>query len=282
MLATTVREFVDATGDLDRVREMSLTDSAIDIALWAGLSEMGLVGLHIPEEYGGAGFGMPELGIVFEELGRSVAPVPLLSSVMASTAILKAGTDDQKRALLPAIASGEIVATLAAFETPHEREPRSELTTLTADGDTFVLAGVKRYVTDAPNASLVLAMASTPDGAVLVAVEVDAVGVTVTPTASLDATRPLGEIEFDGVEVEPSMIMSGADRAVRAALDLGVVALSQEQVGGAQHRVCQEPLPVRQGDRIIPSDQTPLRRHARCCGARQVCCLACCSNTGRP
>jgi len=234
MLASTVREFVEATGDLDRIREMSTTDSAIDRDLWTGLAEMGLIGLHIPEEYGGAGFGMMELAVVFEELGRMVSPVPLLSSVLASTAILKAGTDEQKRDLLPSIASGEVIATLAAYENAHDSDPQAELTTLTSDGDGFVLNGVKRYVTDGPNASLIVATAATHDGEVLVAVGADAEGVTVTPTPSLDATRPLGEIQFDGVQIDASAVMSGADAAVRAALDLGVVALAQEQVGGAQ------------------------------------------------
>lgn len=234
MLASTVREFIDATGDLDRVREMSTTDSAIDRGLWDGLAEMGLIGLHIPEEYGGAGFGMLELAIVFEELGRMVAPVPLLSTVLASTAILKAGTDDQKRAVLPSIASGEVIATLATYETAHDGDPQTELTTLAPDDDGFVLNGVKRYVTDGPNATVIVATARTDDGTVLVIVDADAEGVTVTPTPSLDATRPLAEVTFESVQVDAAAVMSGADVAVRAALDVGVVALAQEQVGGAQ------------------------------------------------
>jgi alkylation response protein AidB-like acyl-CoA dehydrogenase len=234
MLASTVREFVDSTGDLGRVRDLSLTGAAIDRDLWQGLAEMGLIGLHIPEEYGGAGFGMIELAVVFEELGRMVAPVPLLSSVLASTAVLKAGTDDQKRELLPAIASGETVATLAAFESAHDGDPQTAQTALVAAGDGFILNGVKKYVTDAPNAALFVVTAATDDGTVLVVVGSDARGVTVTSTPSLDATRPLGGVRFDDVAVSASMIMSGADAAVRAALDLGVVALAQEQVGGAQ------------------------------------------------
>jgi alkylation response protein AidB-like acyl-CoA dehydrogenase len=234
MLATTIREFIDATGDLDRVREMSLTESAIDRKLWDGLAEMGLIGLHIPEEYGGAGFGMPELAVVFQELGRMVAPVPLLSSVLASTAILKAGTDDQKREVLPSIASGDVIATLAAYESAHDGDPQTDLTALLPDGDGFTLSGVKRYVTDAPNAALIVTTAATDDGTVLVVVDADAEGVTVTPTRSLDATRPLGEVRFDDVKIDSSRVMSGGDVAARAALDVGAVALAQEQVGGAE------------------------------------------------
>ena len=234
MLATTVREFVDATGDLDRVREMSLTESAIDRELWDGLAEMGLIGLHIPEEYGGAGFGMPELAVVFQELGRMVAPVPLLSSVLASAAILKAGTDDQKRDMLPRIASGDVIATLAAFESAHEGTPRTDLTSLRPDGVGFTLSGVKRYVTDAPNAALIVTTAATDDGTVLVVVDADAEGVVVTPMSSLDPTRPLGDVRFDDVKVDASRVMSGGDAAARAALDVGAVALAQEQVGGAE------------------------------------------------
>ncbi len=234
MLATTVREFLDAKGDLDRVREMSVTDAAIDRDLWAGLAEMGLIGLHIPEEYGGAGFGMPELAVVFEELGSMVAPVPLLSSVLASTAILKAGTDDQKREALPGIAAGEVIATLAVYESAHDGDAHTERTTLAVDGEGFVLNGIKRYVTDAPNAALFVVTAGTDDGTVLVLVDAQDSGVIVTPTPSLDPTRPLGEVQFENVNVDANAVMSGGDAAVRAALDVGAVALAQEQVGGAQ------------------------------------------------
>jgi len=236
MLASTVREFLEANTDLDSVREMSLTQDALDEAAWRGLAEIGVVGLNIPEAYGGAGYGLGELSVVFEELGRMVTPSPLLSSLLSSTAILAAATDEQKAGLLPSIASGETVTTLAVFEGPHGNDLASmETVAEPADGG-WIINGTKRFVTDAPNASLLIIAAGVERDVGLFAVDADADGVTVRATPALDATRPLGEVVCDGVRVGDDAYLGHAPHpeAVRAALDAGVVALAHEQVGGAQ------------------------------------------------
>ncbi|GMR01820.1 MAG: acyl-CoA dehydrogenase family protein [Acidimicrobiia bacterium] len=236
MLASTVREFLEANTDLDSVREMSLTQDAFDEVAWRGLAEIGVVGLNIPEAYGGAGYGLGELSVVFEELGRMVTPSPLLSSLLASTAILAAATDEQKAALLPSIASGETIATLAVFEDLHGSDLTSaETVAEPADGG-WIVNGTKRFVTDAPNASLLIVAARVDGAAALFAVDVDADGVTVRVTPALDATRPLGEVVCSDVRLGNDAYLGHAPHpeAVRAALDAGVVALAHEQVGGAQ------------------------------------------------
>ncbi|GMQ93012.1 MAG: acyl-CoA dehydrogenase family protein [Acidimicrobiia bacterium] len=234
MLGATVREFLEATVDMDSTRDSSLTDSAINRDAWSGLVEMGLIGLHIPEEYGGAGYSFVETAIVFEELGRRVVPVPLLSSTLASSAILSAGSEDQKARLLPQIASGERIATLAAFEDAHDLE-RCE-TKAEPDGNGWRLSGLKRYVTDAPNADAFVVIADTGAGTGLFMVDGSAAGVSVNPTPSLDATRPLGELELQNVAVDTGAYLGGSpsEHALRAALDAGVVALAQEQAAGTQ------------------------------------------------
>jgi alkylation response protein AidB-like acyl-CoA dehydrogenase len=234
MLGSTVCDFLEATVDFDAVREMSTTNDALDTNVWNGLAEMGLIGLHIPEKYGGAGFGATEVGIVFQELGRTIAAVPLLSSVLASTAILGAGTDEQKNRLLPEIASGETVATLAVYEDAHHAYALASDATLTKGEGGWVLKGLKRYVTDAPNAGVFVVSALTPDGVALAVVSSDTPGVSITPTNSLDATRPLGEVAFDGVRVGEGDVMIDAAGAIAGALDMGAVCLAAEQVGGAQ------------------------------------------------
>ncbi len=234
MLGSTVRDFLEATVDFDAVREMSTTQDAMDMNVWTGLGEMGLIGLHIPEEYGGAGFGATEVGVVFQELGRKVAAAPLLSSVLASTAILGAGTDDQKSRFLPQIATGETVATLAVYEGAHDVDPGAGDATLAMSDDGWVLNGVKRYVTDAPNASVFVVSASTPDGVALAVVSSDTSGVSVAATNSLDATRPLGDVTFSEVHVNADDVMSEASNAIADSLNMGVVCLAAEQVGGTQ------------------------------------------------
>lgn len=234
MLASTVREFLEATVDMDSVREASLTLSAMNRDAWKGLVEMGLVGLHVPEQYGGAGFSFVETAIVFEELGRRVIPVPLLSSVMATAAILEAGSESQKTTLLPPIASGETVATIAVFEDAHDESVCETSATVSDDG--WSISGTKLFVTDAPNADQFIVTATTDDGVALFVVDRKADGVSVTATPSLDATRPLGQLELVDVGVGQDARLSdvSALRAVGVALDTGVVALAQEQAGGAQ------------------------------------------------
>jgi len=236
MLASTVRELLEANAGLDSVREMSLTTAAFNRSVWSGLSEMGLVGLTVPEAYGGAGYGFAEMAVVFEELGRMVTPTPLLSSLMASTAIDEAGSDEQKSALLPSIASGDTVATFAAFEDPHGDGIRGISTTAEYADGVWRVNGTKRYITDAPNADLFVVTAMVDGGPALFVIRAGVDGVTVDPTASLDPTRPLGQITLEHVSVVDDGYLGGSPNvaAAQRAIDVGVVALAQEQVGGAQ------------------------------------------------
>jgi alkylation response protein AidB-like acyl-CoA dehydrogenase len=234
MLGDTLREFLEATTTLDAVREASLTETAIDRDVWGGLCEMGLVGLHVPEVYGGAGYSFAETAIVFEELGRRVVPVPLLSTVLAMEAILVSGSDAQKAALLPPIVSGARIASLAVFEDAHDVDSIETRAEPVEDG--WALTGTKRYVIDAPNAAQFIVSARTPNGVGLFVVDAGAEGLSVRPTPALDATRPLGEVSLRAVTVEPDAYLGGAPcgNAVTSALDIGVIAVAQEQVGGAQ------------------------------------------------
>jgi alkylation response protein AidB-like acyl-CoA dehydrogenase len=236
MLADTMREFLASTADLDRVREASLTPDAFFSDVWHGMAEMGLIGLAVDEQYGGAGYGLEELAVVFEELGAMVTPVPLLSSVMAATAIAAAGTDAQKDELLPSIASGEVIPTLAVFENAHDDAASTPGTIATPSDIGWVLTGTKRYVTDAMTADRFIVSAHSGDGVGLFVVERDAAGVTVVPMPSLDATRPLGEVILELVPVQHDAYLGDAPNlgAIVKALDAGVVAMASEQVGGAR------------------------------------------------
>lgn len=240
MLADTMREFLASSASLDRVRDASLTSDAYFADVWQAMAEMGLIGLAIDEEHGGAGYGFEELAVVFEELGAWVTPVPLLSSVMASTAISHAGTQSQKSALLPRIASGESIATVAVFEAAHDKPLSTPVTAAVASDRGWVLTGTKRYVTDAPNADLFIISAHSGDGVGLFVVDAHADGVSVAAVHALDATRPLGVVTLDSVPVARDAYLGDAPNtgAVVAAVDAGVVVMASEQVGGA--RACLE------------------------------------------
>ena len=115
---SSVRRALEARSPTTEVRRLMATEAGFDREGWKKLNqELGLTAIHIPEDYGGAGFGYGELGIVLEEMGRNLLCAPFFSTaVLAATAILNAGTEEQKKALLPAIAAGETIATLAFSE----------------------------------------------------------------------------------------------------------------------------------------------------------------------
>lgn len=235
MLSSTLRELLGETADMDRTRELSLTIDAMDRETWRALCDMGLVGLTLDEKHGGAGLSFADTAVVFEELGRTVAPVPLLSNLLAVTMIDGLGTDAQRMELLPPIAGGASIATLALHETSHER-PLADLdTTAERVGDEWHVVGTKRFVTDAPNADVFVVVAASADGPAAIVIPSDADGVSVHPSPSLDPTRPLGDVKIDTRVAESARLGDGdVALTITEALDRGVVALANEQVGGAQ------------------------------------------------
>lgn len=233
MLGSTLREFLDNTIDFDKVRELSTTGDAFDHVVWTGLQEIGVLGLHLPEEYGGAGMTLAETAVVFEELGRAVAAVPVLSTVAAAAGILRGGSAGQKERLLPAMAAGDSIGTVAFYEGAHS-SPTDGATTLTRSGEGFTLSGTKRFVTDLPNATVLVVSAELDGNVALVVVPADAEGVHVKVGTSLDATRPLGSVSFDDVAIGEDDVIQDAADAVATATDVAVICLAAEQVGGAQ------------------------------------------------
>lgn len=235
MLADTLRSLLDDATDADRTRELSLTSNALDTAVWKSLADMGVVGLTLPSSVGGADAGFEDLAVVFEELGRIVAAVPLLSTVMAATVIDLAGTDEQRARLLPGIAAGTTIATLAAFEGAHDTAPGPGAATAVTVGEWWRLEGTKTYVTDLPNADVAVVAASVEGELGLFVVPLDVDGVSIETLPALDATRPLGHLTLS-VELPMDARLNGgnATDALDRGLDVGVCALAQEQVGGAQ------------------------------------------------
>ena len=235
-LRRTVRSFLDAKSPESAVREQMETEDGFDRAVWTQMAEqMGLQGMHIPEEFGGSGFSYVELGIVLEEMGRALLCAPFFSTVvLAANALLLCGDEAAQRDYLPGIASGETIATLA-FTEPSGRWDESGIEmTATAAGDGHTLTGTKMFVIDGHTADLVLVLARTDAGISLFAVEGDAAGLTRTPLATMDQTRKQARLEF--ADTPARLIESegiGWDFVARV-LDLAAVGLAAEQVGGAQ------------------------------------------------
>jgi alkylation response protein AidB-like acyl-CoA dehydrogenase len=240
-LRQTVRRFLEGKSPSAEVRRLMETTDGYDPAVWKQMGqELGLQGLHIPEEYGGQGFTFVELAIVLEEMGRVLLCAPYFSSVvLAANAILNAGTDAQKAALLPGIASGETIAALA-FTEPNGKWDSAGITMeARADGDAYVLDGEKMFVIDGHTADLVVVVArlagtSGTDGIAFFTVDGDAAGLTRTALATMDQTRKQARLEFAGVRATPLGEPGGGWPALSKTLDQAAVALANEMIGGAQ------------------------------------------------
>ncbi len=235
-LRASVRRFLADKAPLPRVRELMETEDGTDSAVWqqAG-AQLGLQGLAIPEAYGGAGFTFAEQAIVLEEFGAALYGGPYLASaVFAATVLLASPDEGARRDLLPGIASGETIATLAFTEDDGSWDPASIRMTAVKDGDAWKLDGHKSFVLDGHAAGLILVVAQTSAGLSLFAVEGGATGPARVSLPTLDQTRKLARLEFDGVAARLVGSPGDAAAALDRTLDVAAIALAAEQLGGAQ------------------------------------------------
>lgn len=223
--------FLETTSPTTEVRRLMATDSGYDPENWAQLcGELGLSGLHIPEQYGGSGFGAVELGIAMEQLGRYLYCGPFFSSaVMAGYALLHLADEEARSALLPGIASGETVASLVLDDL---NSPDGVGTHLAEDGQGHI-RGEASIVIDAGVADHLLVIARGADGLGLYTVALPANGIQITPRESIDATRKLYRVVFDNAATEH--LADVTPRALQTFWDHVCTALSHEMMGGAQH-----------------------------------------------
>jgi alkylation response protein AidB-like acyl-CoA dehydrogenase len=202
--------------------------------------ELGLPGIHISEEYGGQGFGFLELGIAMEEMGRVLFPSPFFATVcLAANVILNAGSEAQKQALLPGIASGETLAALALSEDSGRFDAEGIALEAVFEGDGYRLDGHKSFVVDGHVADCLVVAARLPgsagaDGVTLLTVRADDPGVATAPLETMDAIRKQARIEFSGVRGEILGEEGAGWPPLAKALDQAVVMLAAEMLGGAQ------------------------------------------------
>ena len=218
MIAETARAFFNENATSARTRAaMAATgrDAGIDSALWSSFcTELGLAGVGIAEERGGAGLGLVELAIIAEAAGATIAALPMLGSLVLSVrAIAMGGTDEQRDTLLPNLLSGERIAAYV-----HDAALTS---------DAHRLSGSASFV--AHGAAADLFVVTSNDGAWIVAA--DAPGVTVTPLTTMDQTRPYARVTLVGAAGEA---LEDAAAAIAAAHQAGYVAIAAEGLGVAQ------------------------------------------------
>lgn len=235
-LKESVRRYLNDHATIHRTRELMDDPEGFDRPSFEGLfNELGVGAVHVPEEFGGAGLGYVELCIVLEEMGRSLFPSPYLSSnVLATNAVLLAGTAEQKAELLPPIASGAQIATVALYEESNH----SDIKNVTQSVIDSSFTGVKSFVTDGNVADQIIIVAkhdANPNAKPKFwLAKSDDPGTTCTGMASIDTTRRISRVSFDNVKVEPLGDLETDLSVFEQFIDFALVALANEMVGGAQ------------------------------------------------
>ena len=228
-----LRRFLEEKSPPTVVRRLMETDAGYDRESWHDLNQqLGLTAVHIPEAYGGQGFSFVELGIVLEEMGRALLCAPYFAStVLAATAIMNAGTEAQKRELLPGIANGDTIATLA-FTEPNGRWDAEGIET-TATGK-YRLNGVKSFVLDGHTADVIVVVAKGDKGLSFFIVPGDAPGLARRALKVMDPTRKQARLEFHDVEAELLGEEGGGAAPFARTMMQASACLANEMVGGAE------------------------------------------------
>lgn len=235
MLKDQAHKFLSEKCTTKTVRNVFEGKDHFDKALWKQIGEMGWTGTAIPENYGGLGLGYLELCVIAEEMGRALAPVPFSSTVyLFAEALLLAGSEDQKKRLLPKVALGEIVGTFARAEGPGAVLPKNIRTTLKGGK----LNGKKIAVVDGPIADYCIVLARASDepgerGLQLALVDLKTAGVKRAECNTLDASRGHADITFENANAEALGRSGEGWSDASRVLDRAAILTAFEQVGGA-------------------------------------------------
>ena len=243
MLRDAAKSWTQEKSPVTAFRKMR--DSGVEIGYdakaWNEMAEMGWAGVIIPEEYGGSAFGYLSMGLILEELGRTLTASPLIASgVGAASALVLGGSDAQKSEWLPRIADGSVVGALAVDEGAHHA-PEKVALTAAKSGAGYSLSGTKTFVIEGLAANLLVVSARTSgkpgdkDGITLFLVPADAKGVSRKRLALADS-RGAANITFDKVEVGADAVLGAADKGwdiLEKTLDRVRAALAAEMLGAA-------------------------------------------------
>jgi alkylation response protein AidB-like acyl-CoA dehydrogenase len=227
-----LREFLADRSPEAAVRAQLEDPAGYDRNLWDLMaSQLGVCGMAIPEEYGGAGFSFLELGLVLEELGRSLTVSPFFAScVMAAQLLLAIDDESARKDYLPGIAAGSLIASVALAEDSGSWRPEDVTTRAEAGENGWRLTGHKSYVLDGAVAGLLLVIARTDDGPAVFAV--DAEGLAREPLTTMDLTRKQARVTFDGTPARLLGTIAGAEPAIATMLDRSAIALAADALGG--------------------------------------------------
>ena len=240
MLKNSAREFLQAECPDTYVREMEEDERGYTPEMWQKIAEQGWLGLIFPEEYGGVGLGYLDLSVLLEETGRALLPGPLFSTVvMGGMAIMDAGSEEQKRELLPQIGEGQLIVTLALTEPSARWDAVGVETTATSNGDGWELSGTKLFVPNAHVSDTYVVAARTGEGErdislFLVPRGTEGVRQTLLKTIASDRQS---ELVFDAAALPSSALLgevNGGWDTIEKVLAWGAIGKCAEMVGGAE------------------------------------------------
>jgi alkylation response protein AidB-like acyl-CoA dehydrogenase len=243
MLRDNARSFLAKNAPIAHLRQLrdSHDPTGFSRKLWKEFADMGWAGMLIPPDYDGLGLGHVEAGVVMEEIGRTLTPSPLLSTALVSaTALVRGGTDAQKRAHLPRIASGDLIATLAVDEAAKHR-PEKVALRAGKSGNGFTLKGTKSFVLDGHVADLLIVAARTSGspgdrkGLTLFLVEPKAKGLAIDRTSMVDIHNS-ARLDFENVAIPADSVLGAVDNGwtiLEGALNVGRAAVAAELLGSA-------------------------------------------------
>ena len=232
-----VRKFCAENFDEPTVRRLMESDVTYDAAVWNRLgSELGVLGMSVPEADGGVGGSLVDQAVAVEEFGAALGCGPLFGTVyLAIPALVACAGSLARNELLASLIEGERTAAFAVNDSAGVFDPKRVGVTATPDGDGFTLTGTVDRVVDGTSADVLLVAAKASDGVGLYAVGTKGEGAQRTGLITMDLTRPQAGVIFSAT---PAQLLAGpadADRVITHALQVGSALLAVEQVGAAQH-----------------------------------------------
>jgi alkylation response protein AidB-like acyl-CoA dehydrogenase len=234
-LQRSVRSFFEAKSSEAQVRDAMESPQGYDTGVWRQMADqLGLQGLAVPEEFGGAGFSFAELGVALEEAGRALLPGPFFGSiVLAGSILLQCDDHDAKTRYLPGIASGDTIAAAALTEQAGRWDADGVTVRASRARGAWTLTGTKTFVLEGHSADLLLVTARTDSGISLFAVDAPD-RANRRQLSTLDPTRRQGRIDFVDTPAQIVGDEGAAWPGISRALDIAAAGLAAEQVGGAQ------------------------------------------------
>ena len=234
LLRDQVRKFLDEKCPSPVVREIMHSEAGYSQELWQEMAELGWLGMAIDAEHGGVGLGWVDILVVLEEMGKSLFPSPFISTMLAASTLNELATDAQKRQLLPKIASGKLIATMALLDVGDSPTIDNIKLAADRDADMTILNGTKPFVTDAGSAGLYLVAFRLNNEFYLGLVDRTQPGVSVTSSATMDLTKRTGTVTLDNVKLERNQLIELDTSDIVRLFDKSVVAVTSEMVGAAE------------------------------------------------